>query len=306
MFLSQALELSLRLVGVLHNFSGNKFRLAAYYKKPKLFRFNLKEKIAILSDILLPQIPGLKLERLIDLRPQLLLLLTSLNPFAATYTLDIQGNRIASSENINGQSRNLAYNYDELSRLITETSSINSASAISSTYVYDKVGNRTQMKSYTPPNTKSGTSKLILTTDYSYDNADRLTSRVESGNLTPFAGLTYNYGYDNNGSLTSETNTASGGEVTNYSYDARNRLIGWNKQAKGTILNYASFTYDGANTRLSMSYGGKTTNYLQDIAADLPVVLQESVISQTISSYLLPARLDHAFVPGWWSGVMVS
>ncbi len=36
-----------------------------------------------------------------------------------------------------------------------------------------------------------------------------------------------------------------------------------------------------------MSYGGKTTNYLQDIGTGLPV-LQEAVVSQTISSYLYP------------------
>ncbi len=68
---------------------------------------------------------------------------------------------------------------------------------------------------------------------------------------------------------------------TDNAYNSRNWLNSWQKQAKGTILNSATFSYDGANTRLSMSYGNKTTNYLQDSAVGLPVVLQESVISQT-------------------------
>ena len=53
--------------------------------------------------------------------------------------------------------------------------------------------------------------------------------------------------------------------------------------------NTASFTYDGANTRLSMGYNGITTNYLQDSSAGLPVVLQETwLTTQTSSSYLYP------------------
>jgi len=46
--------------------------------------------------------------------------------------------------------------------------------------------------------------------------------------------------------------------------------------------------YDGKNTRLLMSYGGKATSYLQDGAAGLPVVLQEVVSGQNPSSFLYP------------------
>ncbi len=37
-----------------------------------------------------------------------------------------------------------------------------------------------------------------------------------------------------------------------------------------------------------MTYDSKTTNYLQDIAAGLPVVLQEAVVSQNTSSFMYP------------------
>jgi RHS repeat-associated protein len=58
------------------------------------------------------------------------------------------------------------------------------------------------------------------------------------------------------------------------------------KNKGSTVLSTANFSYDGRNTRLSQTYGGKTTNYLQDTTS-LPVVLQETLNSQT-SSFMYP------------------
>jgi RHS repeat-associated protein len=136
-----------------------------------------------------------------------------------------------------------------------------------------------------PPNVKGSTNPLILTTNYGYDNADRMISNTlnasSGGN-----GNSYSFGYDLNGSLTTETNNVSGGEVTSYIFDVRNRLTQVQKNKGSTVLSTASFAYDGKNTRLSQTYGGKTTSYLQD-ATGLPVVLQETVNSQT-SSFMYP------------------
>ena len=143
-----------------------------------------------------------------------------------------------------------------------------------------------QLNTYLPPNTKSGTGTLVLTTTYGYNAADQLTSRSETGSATPFRGYAYNYSYDANGSLTAETNSVNGGEVTAYSYDARNRLVKVQKQAKATNLSTASFGYDGNNTRTSLTYGGQSTAYLQDSGGGLPVVLQETSGSQSPSSLL--------------------
>jgi len=104
-------------------------------------------------------------------------------------------------------------------------------------------------------------------------------------------GFSYNYGYDANGSLTSEANSLGGSsEASNYGYDSRNRLTSWNKQAKGTTLSSAAYLYDGQNSRLSMSYGGQTTSYLQDGAGGSAVVLQENKSggSGGSSNYLYP------------------
>jgi len=204
--------------------------------------------------------------------------------FSSTYTLDPAGNRTAISENLNGQSRTLGYNYDELSQLITETLQVGSSTPITSAYNYDQVGNRTKMVSYSPPITKTG-GPLVITTTSNYNDANRLISRSQQGTgLNPFS---YSYGYDQNGSLTSETNTVSGGEVTSYTYDTRNRLTNWQRAKGSTVLSSAGFAYDGNNTRKSMTYQGNTTWYLQDVAAGLPVVLMERVLGN-VDSYLYP------------------
>jgi RHS repeat-associated protein len=87
--------------------------------------------------------------------------------------------------------------------------------------------------------------------------------------------------------LITETNTASGGEVTVYNYDSRNRLDQVQVKKGTNSISSAFFSYDGNNTRLSMSYSGKTTTYLQDVAGGLPVVLQETVNGQ-VSSFMYP------------------
>lgn len=161
---------------------------------------------------------------------------TSTSLFSAAYTLDGGGNRTVISETLNGVGRDLRYRYDELSRLTRESQQVGTASGITSTYLYDPVGNRTSMQSILPPNTKGSTLPLVMTTTYNYDSADRLITRTLAGSPTPFAGNVLGYSYDANSSLISETNTASGGEVKGYNYDSRNRLTGWSKQAKGTKL----------------------------------------------------------------------
>lgn len=211
--------------------------------------------------------------------------------FSIAYTLDKLGNRTALSENLNGVSRQVSYIYDELSRLTQEiypsgNATLTNSHPVTTTYTYDTASNRSQMITTLPANTKLGTTLLVMTTNYTYNEANQLTQRSDTGSITPFSSYTYAYTYDPNGSLTAETNTATGGEVTGYSYDVRNRLSGWQKTAKFTSIGAASFSYDGANNRQSMTYGGQTTTYLQDAAAPLPVVLMEKKGSADPSIYL--------------------
>jgi len=195
--------------------------------------------------------------------------------FSVNYTLDKLGNRTGLNENLNGQARTLGYTYDELSRLVKEVTQVGGSQPVTGTYTYDNVGNRSQLVSYAPPNTKGGANPTLLTTTYAYDQADRLNTRIVlAGSSQP---VTTTYSYNGNGSLIGES--APGSELVTYTYDVRNRLSNWQKGKGGAVLSTANFKYDGRDTRLSMDYTvitqTQTTNYLQDTGSGLPVVLME-------------------------------
>ncbi|MGD9126842.1 MAG: RHS repeat-associated core domain-containing protein [Planctomycetia bacterium] len=89
------------------------------------------------------------------------------------------------------------------------------------TYTYDANGNRTN-------------------TGYVVDAANRLTSDG-----------TYNYTYDAEGNLTTKTEIATG-NVTEYTYDHRNRLVlVQEKSSGGIILNEVEYTYDALDRRIA-------------------------------------------------------
>ena len=179
------------------------------------------------------------------------------------YTLDKTGNRTATSETLNGTSLSYSYTYDELSRLTQDV-----LPGVTTNYNYDNVGNRTQM-----------TVNSTAVTSYWYNAGDQLKCKSTTGACT--SGSPATYCYDANSNVTGETTGgACGSPTTTYNYDARNRMTGWTKGG-----NSASFGYDGTNTRTSMAYNGTGTSYLQDTAAGLPVVLQETVGASTPSSY---------------------
>ncbi|MFZ5351437.1 MAG: penicillin-insensitive murein endopeptidase [Bacillota bacterium] len=104
-----------------------------------------------------------------------------------SYKYDREG-RLVFEADRNGQ--NITYTYDELSRLVSENST---------TYSYDKAGNRTSKATGTDIST------------YTYDTRNRMTQSTAGG-------VTTTYSYDNNGNLL----TTSDGKV--YTYDGFNRL----------------------------------------------------------------------------------
>ncbi len=109
---------------------------------------------------------------------------------------------------------------------------------VTDAYTYDAVGNRL---------TKNGTG-------YTYDAADQLLT----------AGST-NYAYDKNGNQTSRVS----GSSDIFAYDHENRLT------SATVAGQASSSsYNGDGLRITHT-AGATTTYKWDIAASLPVVLQD-------------------------------
>jgi RHS repeat-associated protein len=154
------------------------------------------------------------------------------------YTLDKVGNRKSVTEAQNGQGRSIGYSYDDLYRLTGESIVDGVNGNRTSTYVYDKVGNR-QTK------TVNGT-----TTTYAYDGNDRLLNEKVSGVIT----ATYNY--DNNGSTTQKVEN---GVTTTYVWNDEKRLV---SATVGTTQ--VEYVYNDQGIRVASKQNGVETRYLLD------------------------------------------
>ncbi|MEG5193567.1 RHS repeat-associated core domain-containing protein [Microcoleus sp. ARI1-A1] len=131
---------------------------------------------------------------------------------------------------------NYAWTYDFANRVTGLTSPSGNIS-----YSYDK---RDQL---TGADYSSGSDE-----SYSYDdNGTRNSSGYQTGsnNQLQSDGV-YNYQYDGEGNLTKRTDIVTG-EVTEYSWDYRNRLtqvVG--KNGGGSVIKSAKYSYDGLNRRI--------------------------------------------------------
>jgi YD repeat-containing protein len=112
---------------------------------------------------------------------------------------------------------------------------------------------------------------------------------------------TFQYAYDAVGNRTTQTATITSTQVTNYVYDAANRLTSVNGQAytwddNGNLVNdgtkaytfdqanrmkavngsgaSVTYAYNGEGVRLKQIVNSTVTTYTQDLAVPLPVVLQ--------------------------------
>ena len=137
------------------------------------------------------------------------------------YSLDASGHRTQILEN---SGRVTDYLYDNLYRLTDETITDSINGPYSAHYDYDAVGNRT----YSNINGVS--------TTYSYDDNDRLTS---AGGET--------YSYDANGNTIEKS---IDGETSSYNYDAKNHLNDASLKNSGITTN-TSYSYDVDGIRIS-------------------------------------------------------
>jgi RHS repeat-associated protein len=161
-------------------------------------------------------------------------------PLSLVYSLDPVGNRTAIS--VNGIITSFAY--DALNELVS--AQLGALVPTRTTWTYDAVGNRLQQ-----------TSALGMT-KYAYDAADRL---LTAGSRS--------FTYDANGNRVSVTDSSIH-QTQSLIYDAANRLTA------ATGPTNSSFSYDGDGNRINQSVGSGTYNYVNDVAAGLPVELQES------------------------------
>jgi len=149
-----------------------------------------------------------------------------------SYGYDNVGNRTIMNTVRSGITVNspLNYIYDNLYRLVEATNPINT---IPESFIYDSVGNRLR--------------KTGQATDSQFDDANALIEDVD-----------YTYTYDNNGNMIEKVNKTTL-EVTQYIYDAENRLIQVTKP--GTT---AAYRYDALSRRIEKTVNGTATRFIYD------------------------------------------
>ena len=179
---------------------------------------------------------------------------------AMQYTVDANGMRTAVEErDAAGLTRVVAYNYDAVKRLTTETiDHRDNTRDRASAWTYDAVGNRLTQ-------TVLVGATEAATTAYAYDANDRLLSESTTGATTT-------YTFDANGNTQSKTGPSG---ATTYRYDDANRLI-----EATTPQGVTAYVYNADGLRVRQTHtpiGGTatTTWYVLDSAYPYAQVIEE-------------------------------
>jgi len=191
-----------------------------------------------------------------------------------------------------------SYSYDAASQLLNLTHQRSGVTVNSFAYTYDRVGNR---------NSKADNSG---TANYTYDVLNRLTQAVNPLPTNPLETFNYDpvgnratsnqngastfnsanelnedanftYQYDNNGNMTRKT-AKVGGAVTQYEYDAENKLV-----RVVSPSNTANYKYDGLGRRVEkevIAGTTTTTRYVYD---------NEDILLELNGSNAITARYTH-------------
>ena len=151
-----------------------------------------------------------------------------------TYTYDALGHLIESGNSSNNK---ISFTYDLLGNLTSET---NSSKTIS--YTYDTKGNKTS--------TTTPSSKII---SYTYDPLSRISQIQRNGQNVA------SYTYD---ALNLQSETLANGIITNYSYDAGNRLsqigsepLSYDQNSNIVQKGTDTYLYDDQNQVIESMYG---------------------------------------------------
>jgi YD repeat-containing protein len=207
-----------------------------------------------------------------------------------TYTLNDDGTRQTlhqtqlQSDNTTVVTTDTSWTYDADGRLTGEAvSSSNSAESYSDTFSYDLAGNRVKQVHSGPGD------GATATTVYVYNSDDQLTAQGvdTNGDGVPDATTSTTFTYDNNGS---ELSSTTGGVVTAYAYDVRNKMIG---SSVGST--YATYVYDDAGNRVQETVNGTTTYYLTDhenpTGYAQPLEAKSSATAAPTETYLIGDRV---------------
>jgi YD repeat-containing protein len=170
---------------------------------------------------------------------------TTINGAPSTFDIGYDGlGRCGSIALPNGVTT--SHSYDNDSQLLN-LQHLNPLSQVleSLTYTYDAVGNRVTVSR---PNVSLPLPSAVVNT--SYNPANRMLTFNDK-----------NIAYDLNGNMTSVTNSCG---TTNYTWDARNRLVGISGYKPDCSALAASFKYDAVGRRIEKTINGRTIDYLYD------------------------------------------
>ena len=163
----------------------------------------------------------------------------SISSFRYTYNLNNSVTSLTTSRGtLTGVNAALTYGYDVLNQLTSATRPIGTGEE---SFTYDLAGNRLQ---------KEGE-----TVDSSFNKNNQLTNDK-----------TFTYTYDKNGNLTKKTNSTTG-EVTEYTWDYKNQLIGIKKKVSADSTETTqtiSYKYDPFGRRIQKNVDGTLTKYVYD------------------------------------------
>jgi RHS repeat-associated protein len=163
------------------------------------------------------------------------------------------GQLMAITGTINSQTRNQAFTYDNVGRLVTATG----WGAWQRRFAYDRWGNRTGMW-----NATSGGSQL-------QSIALQMSGSAPTNRISNVNGVSYVY--DSSGNVTNDGAYA-------YTYDAESRLVSVSVGGSG------SYGYDSANRRVKKVSGGVTTHYVWE--GDQVVAEYDGTSGALISEYV--------------------
>jgi RHS repeat-associated protein len=221
-----------------------------------------------------------------------------------SFTYDALGRR-TSMTHANGVVT--SYTYDAASQLLTLGHQLGATTINSFSYTYDKVGNR-----------KTKTSRDGLH-DYSYDVLNRLTQATNPLPSNPLESFTYDpvgnrtnsnqnglsifntanqlledanftYQYDNNGNQITKT-AKVGGAVTQYEYDAENKLV--RVVSPGNTANYR---YDGLGRRVEKEVIAGTTTVTRYVYDNEDILLELNGANAIVARYTHGPGIDEPLI----------
>jgi RHS repeat-associated protein len=167
-----------------------------------------------------------------------------------------------------------SYGYDDAGQL-TSDATTTAAATVANEYGYDADNQLTTVTQGAATSAYSATSAGELTGDISgsalgYNSAQEVTSQ------TPITGAVSSFAYNDNGSRTSSTVAANGITpiaTTNYTYDPAGNLV--SVTIPGTTPETVTYTSNGDGLRASRTANSVTDNFLWDVSASVPLLLDD-------------------------------